>query len=294
LKQPIITWAPERSAPILALVSVVKSILPASLQPLARKFWHGVVRLRRRMSLKLEYLSLKLRLALGDSYLKWYANRLDSMAQAQLDRYRKGEYEEKDRVWLEESGVEDLAIMKQLGLEPQHSLFEFGCGYLRSGFHFIGYLEPGNYVGNDASAVRVEIGREGLAKLNLLDKNPTLTANTDNSMDWANGRKFDFIWSHAVVAHVPPEDLEEIVGNMSKLMHESSVAYVSCLDVYDLKNDVERDDAKNWRYSLAFFQNRLAKYGLVCEDASEDMKGIVTQSPWSPYDKLLRITLKAG
>lgn len=44
------------------------------------------------------------------------------------------------------------------GLKPHHTLLDIGCGSLRGGVKFIGYLEPGNYWGIDNSEALLQAG----------------------------------------------------------------------------------------------------------------------------------------
>jgi hypothetical protein len=44
------------------------------------------------------------------------------------------------------------------GLRPHHYLLDVGCGCLRGGVHFIGYLEPGHYCGLEKEPLLLEAG----------------------------------------------------------------------------------------------------------------------------------------
>jgi SAM-dependent methyltransferase len=49
-------------------------------------------------------------------------------------------------------GLDQLEFAIRCGLQPSHSLLDFGCGAGRAGVHLIAYLEPGRYVGVDGHA----------------------------------------------------------------------------------------------------------------------------------------------
>ncbi len=52
----------------------------------------------------------------------------------------------------EERGAFQLALMKHLGLKPEHRLVDYGCGPIRAGRYFIRYLNAGHYHGFDVNA----------------------------------------------------------------------------------------------------------------------------------------------
>ncbi len=77
-------------------------------------------------------------------------------------------------------GAFQLALMRNLGLQPQHRLVDFGCGPLRSGRYFIRYLEPRGYRGFDFNADFIAIARDIVARdPELRDKAPELVHTTD-------------------------------------------------------------------------------------------------------------------
>src|SRR4051812_4597414 len=64
-------------------------------------------------------------------------------------------------------GAFQLALLQWLGLQPQHTLLDFGCGPLRGGVHLAPFLAPGHYRGVDANASFVQAGEEVLAQAGL-------------------------------------------------------------------------------------------------------------------------------
>lgn len=54
----------------------------------------------------------------------------------------------------EEIGQLQIDFLKSEGLLPAHRLLDIGCGTLRGGRHFIGYLDAGRYTGTELSAKR--------------------------------------------------------------------------------------------------------------------------------------------
>src|SRR3954453_8856690 len=70
------------------------------------------------------------------------------------DRYRRlwdpdwhrGTVRGTDAFW-DELGKLQLDYLVGQGLKPEHYVLDVGCGPLRAGVHFIGYLEPGQQRG---------------------------------------------------------------------------------------------------------------------------------------------------
>jgi len=207
-------------------------------------------------------------------------------------------------------GAIDLDTIKKLGLQPENSLLDFGCGFMRSGNHFIHYLDEGNYSANDASGERIAYGKtvtaDILGKEAFEQKDPHFYVNEDNSFDWLNGKKFDFIWSCSVLAHMPQADIECLFDSIKKAMHEKSVFLFtySCADIemfrewehasaeerkagiHDIvtkKNhmfiiralkgkhgkDCIEVDSLNWFHTLDFYKKIVEPRGYAIEDVSD-------------------------
>ncbi|MGE0254669.1 MAG: cyclopropane-fatty-acyl-phospholipid synthase family protein [Alphaproteobacteria bacterium] len=269
-----------------AIVGIARSLLPPWLHGVGRAVWRRWIateRFRANARLRLSYLGHRLR---GGSYLSWYARTLDQWAVEQRD---DATMERRQRN-LAESGREDLEILKHFGLQPHHSVHEFGCGMLRTAIHVIEYLEPGNYSGNDSSGERIETGRRMFAD-RIAERRPTLITNRDNSFDWLNGRTFDFLWCHAVFGHMPARDVEDTLRDVRKAMHAGSVFLFS----YDPPPagcpDVIEEDPRNWMQSLDFYRRAADRNGYVVEDVTDIVRGYPS---WRTRIHLARLTLASG
>jgi cyclopropane fatty-acyl-phospholipid synthase-like methyltransferase len=121
-------------------------------------------------------------------------------------------------------------FMCQQGLQPSHTLLDFGCGCLRGGLHFIRFLNKGNYWGVDISPEILDKGKELLAEAGLNEKTPTLRVNRDLKFDDFGGKKFDFILAVSVLTHMPLEDTAECFENIRKVMKPTAVFFATFLD----------------------------------------------------------------
>jgi SAM-dependent methyltransferase len=248
------------------IASTAKAILPEVLHQPLRLVWRSIYRAGPALAEWWLYLTLWFSRVVGRTYLQWYAKTLDDWVNS-----RDPEFLARKRAALQASGADDLAILKQFGLKPESTLHEFGCGQLRSALHFAEYLNPGNFSANDASQGRIDLGL-CLFGDRLNPRRPQFIANPDNSFDWLAGRRFDFIWCHAVFGHMPPEDVEEVIRNVRKAMHSNSMFLFSYdeprLQIPGTDKDIVRIDSRNWLQSFAFFSRVAGTYGLQIKDVS--------------------------
>lgn len=100
-----------------------------------------------------------------------------------------------------------LADFKRAGCTPDHVVVDYGCGSLWVGEAFMGYLQPGNYIGLDVVDL---FYKDGLARLPaefVASRKPVLHVIDDATLAEARARRPDFIFSGAVMQHVPPAEL---------------------------------------------------------------------------------------
>lgn len=227
-----------------------------------------------------------------------------------------------------ESGNHDTMLMRKLGMKPENTLFEFGVGYLRSSNHFVEYLNEGNFAGCDASSKRIAKGKS----LNPIHdrKKSKLIVSPDNSCDWLEGKKYDYIWSNAVFCHMPLEDIKDTFINIrDKVMHDDSVfattysvlefEHFSGFSQYPENERVQRMkeeffDKKrqfvlweqlqkiqgsemgtfgpsNWFHSKAFFEKFAQDCGFETEDVTH-LIGDMPDTSYNPWTRVLKMTLK--
>lgn len=232
-----------------------------------QSLWRLVVRATDSWSERKVQLSFLLHRMRGGNFHSWYSKTLNDWAanskRANVDEARKDKF-------LMESGEDDLALLKEFGLKPEHTLMEYGCGWLRAGNNFINYLEPGHYFGNDPAGERIRIGREIFSIRNIEERNPSFFVNENNDLSWMNGRKVDFIWCHAVLGHIPMADCEDIIKNMPTAMHEGTKFLFTYNPIPDSRdedpNALVTEDVRNFLQPSAFFRQVCERYGMEFED----------------------------
>jgi len=231
-----------------------------------QKFWWFIVRnLDALTELRLK-VSYWLHLAGGGSFHSWYAQTLNGWAKdssiANIEKSRNSKY-------LQESGIQDLVLIKEFGLQPNHTFLECGCGWLRASHHIISHLEHGKYFGFDPASERIRVGRQIYEPQNIEEKNPRFLETKDNSFDWLNGEKFDYIWCHAVFGHLPKDDVDVFFNNVRKAMHKETIFLFTYNPIPDARdndpNALVVADVRNWIQPTAYYQRLCEKYGLAME-----------------------------
>ena len=268
---PQCQWLLKRKAFLVTdlIASVFRAILPTPVLVWLRGSPNaggrkGSVRQRflydRRERLQLWFHQLR-----GGKYLDWYAKRLDSFAQTtRISSLAPDDIAEKRMLEYLATGYRDLDLLKGFGMKPEHKLHEIGVGQGRAAQFFVDYLEPGNYSGNDISQERLRMAEELLGLKHLDEKKPNLIVNRDNSFDWLDGRKVDFIWANAVFGHMPPEDVEGIIANIAKVMHETTAFYYTVRGA-TADTEVRRGSVKDWMRDHAFWENLAGRYNFQVE-----------------------------
>ncbi len=142
----------------------------------------------------------------GRSWIDYYADHLDTKDTEVLPQ---------EASYLD-VGKEFLTYLKEHGLRPEHYLLDYGCGILRGGLQFVPYLQPGHYVGVDIAGTRLEQGRRLMDEAGIAgDRYATFLVH-DCSLKELGDRKFDYVWAHAVLMHMPEADIRALLSSLKK------------------------------------------------------------------------------
>ena len=144
----------------------------------------------------------------GRSWIDYYANRIDTKDSEALP-------EAPDYL---DVGKDFLVCLQEQGLRPEHDLLDYGCGILRGGLQFVPYLESSRYVGVDISAGRLEQGRRLMAKAGIPGDRYETVLVRDCALTELGDRKFDYIWAHAVLMHMPEADIKSLLVSLKTHM----------------------------------------------------------------------------
>lgn len=199
----------------------------------------------------------------GGSYAQFYA----ADAEAKL-REGKSHYTLGGRGWAPGHGSEiaweansfaerGLALWEQIrdfGLEPAMRCVDYGCGSLRLGQHAMRFLAPGNYAGIDVVDTFINAGLQLIDPQLVAEKRPRLATISDESLAKLREWKPDFIFSNAVVQHVPPAELASYFQRLEAMMTPATRAFVLFIDA----PRQTRVKAMNWAYPAAELKAAIA------------------------------------
>lgn len=180
----------------------------------------------------------------------------------------------------EEMGNLQFSYLKQHGLKPEHRFLDFGCGALRGGLHYIGYLGAGNYEGIDISEDILREGRKFLKAANLESKHPALHLVNDLSFNCVNGKTFDYIIAQSVLSHMPLKEIETSFVNIRKVMKPSTIYFATFHDGGD-KTFVK--DFQDFYFPFSDLQQAGTRSGLHIE--------LMNDYPHPRNQRMMKITL---
>jgi SAM-dependent methyltransferase len=99
-----------------------------------------------------------------------------------------------------ERGRFQLHLLRELGLKPEHSLLDVGCGPGRASRYLIEYLAANRYAGVDYNPDFIEIARRVVSEGGLSDKHAHFQTVQDFELG-ALTRRFDFMLLFSVLNH---------------------------------------------------------------------------------------------
>jgi SAM-dependent methyltransferase len=156
-----------------------------------------------------------------------------------------------------QAGIEQLEFLKREGLRPQHTLVDYGCGSLRVGQHLIRYLNPGCYWGLDITDIFIQMGVEQLSPELLAERKPELRIMDPATLSEVRGVKPDFVYSRAVLRHVPPDELEAFFDKLMSVVAQKTRCVVTGMSAVDL----ERVSSNSWAHPQSMIAHHVERCG---------------------------------
>jgi hypothetical protein len=132
----------------------------------------------------------------------------------------------------DEIGRLQFDFMVSHGLAPGSTLLDVGCGALRGGVHFVGYLDDGKYYGIDINKGMLKAGEQELHGAGL-DKTVHLHRTEDFDAS-GFGVQFDFGISVSLLTHLCANQIVYCFAQMRRVMHARSRFYFTFFEVPEL------------------------------------------------------------
>lgn len=167
-----------------------------------------------------------------------------------------------------EIGLLQFRFLVANGLAPTSTLLDYGCGTLRGGRHFIGYLDAGNYTGVDLSPRALEFGQHLVAVEGLQRKRPSLVRNDTPEQPFASvvKHRFDFVLAQSVITHLHEDITRKLLADVAGVMTDTAIFFFT----YNEVARYARRRRKSYVYPCGFFAEQASLFGLSITDRSRD------------------------
>jgi SAM-dependent methyltransferase len=116
-----------------------------------------------------------------------------------------------------------LRVVRDLGLRPEDSMLDIGCGPLQGGIAFIRYLHPGLYVGVDHNRAAIEVGREEVSRLRLAEKAPRLIVSQAFGDEQLGSAEFKFIWLSQIFYYFDEQKVLSLFEMAGRRLHPDGI-----------------------------------------------------------------------
>lgn len=130
----------------------------------------------------------------------------------------------------EKRGMEILPDLAAFGLTSDSVCVDYGCGSLRIGQHLIRNLGPGCYWGLDVTDTFFQPASAALPADLIATKKPNLHVISDDVLGRLERKPPDFVFSYAVLKHVPPKELDAFFDRFMRLIGPRTIALVYFAD----------------------------------------------------------------
>lgn len=110
-----------------------------------------------------------------------------------------------------------LDVLLENGLQPHHTLLDFGCGMGRLAVNAIQYLNNGNYAGIDADTRYLNICKDLIAPIK---KEAQIYQNREFDFEYFNMR-FDYGMAQSVFTHLSDDQVKACITRLCKVMNKS-------------------------------------------------------------------------
>lgn len=127
----------------------------------------------------------------------------------------------------DEIGKLQFNYLVSKGLKPEHYLLDIGCGALRGGVHFIGYLNQSHYYGFDNRESVLEAGRNiEIPNYKLKKKNAQLFNISDFNISGFDV-EFNFMLAQSIFPHLQDDGIKRCISSVMPKLKSGGVFYAT-------------------------------------------------------------------
>jgi len=149
-----------------------------------------------------------------------------------------------------------MAALLRYGLEPHHTLVDYGCGSLRFAEPLIDYLESHRYIGLDITDMFYLAGLERIDPALVARKRPRFEIISPETLGNVAKLRPDFVFCRSVIHHVPSFELRRFLANLLSLAGDKTL----CLLVIP-RPRMQMWRKSNWRHSLGDIMRHVEELG---------------------------------
>jgi cyclopropane fatty-acyl-phospholipid synthase-like methyltransferase len=172
----------------------------------------------------------------------------------------------------DDAGIRQLEFLKEMGLNPGHTLLDIGCGCLRAGVHFIEYLNDGNYHGVEKHYWLIEAGMQELDKNNI-NKVFNYTLTDDFEFD-THDVWYDYAIAKSVFTHLTKKSIKKCLDNLYLEMTSDGKFFASISEGDSRNNPTEDNETKRFVYTVEEIKELATNWDVV----SHGHKGCFNQT----------------
>jgi SAM-dependent methyltransferase len=185
----------------------------------------------------------------------------------------------------DEVGELAMAFLRDMGLKPDSTVLDAGCGSFRVGWRLINYLEPNKYAAFDGSRYLLEEGAQKVLHkhCDVYRKRPDIRHLflDDQIVQIGSevGKRFDFILVHAIFDHLPRARIKVFLQSLASAMHHDTRLFATFFlnpsgesftrPIRRVRNGVKSGaiwtytDREYWHHTPAFFERVCGEIGTL-------------------------------
>jgi ubiquinone/menaquinone biosynthesis C-methylase UbiE len=123
----------------------------------------------------------------------------------------------------------ELGVLIMEGMQPHHTLFDFGCGTGRLAIHAVPYLAKGRYIGSDISESMLVNARKRVAsRVAGAHGHVSFIKQSQDVFDLPDG-SIDYMCAFSVFTHMEAEDTYRYLKAARRLLKPGGRVIFSCL-----------------------------------------------------------------
>lgn len=155
-------------------------------------------------------------------------------------------------------------FLTSVGLLPDHTFADIGCGVLRGGMPIIKHLNPECYAGLDVNAEAISIGVKEVRKLGLEYKKPILIHISGPLSDCVLPFSIDRAWAFSVLIHMTDDHVRDCLRFVRDNLKPEGIFYAN-VNVGQSQDGAWRRFPVKWR-ELSWFDRESRDFGLQVSD----------------------------